>query len=188
MLKKFLISSALCLFSQFVDAEPSVLISTNYGDIKIELDKKAAPKTVENFVAYVNDKFYDGTIFHRTIKNFMIQGGGFDANMQEKSTKKPVENEAEIALKNGLRNQRGSIAMARTMDPNSATSQFFINHQDNNNLDFPSFDGYGYAVFGNVVSGMDVVDKIAEVPTTSKNGHQDVPKDNVLIKSIRIVN
>ena len=117
----------------------------------------------------------------------MIQGGGFDANMQEKSTKKPVENEAEIALKNGLRNQRGSIAMARTMDPNSATSQFFINHQDNNNLDFPSFDGYGYAVFGNVVSGMDVVDKIAEVPTTSKNGHQDVPKDNVLIKSIRIV-
>ena len=98
MLKKFLISSALCLFSQFVAAEPSVLISTNYGDIKVKLDKKAAPKTVENFVAYVNDKFYDGTIFHRTIKNFMIQGGGFDANMQEKSTKKPVENEAEIAL------------------------------------------------------------------------------------------
>lgn len=188
MLKKFLISSALCLFSQFATAEPTVLISTNYGDIKIELDKKAAPKTVENFVAYVNDKFYDGTIFHRTIKNFMIQGGGFDANMQEKSTKKPIENEAEIALKNGLKNQRGTIAMARTMEPNSATSQFFINHRDNSNLDFPSFDGYGYAVFGKVVSGIEVVDKIAEVATTSKNGHQDVPKEIVLIKTIKIVN
>ena len=160
---------------------PRVLMQTSMGGITLELDADKAPKTVENFLDYVDDGFYDGTIFHRVIADFMIQGGGLTPDMQKKATREPVENEA----KNGLKNQRGSIAMARTNDPHSATAQFFINHKDNDNLDYPSFDGWGYAVFGRVVDGMDVVDAIAAVPTGMRAGRRDVPKQTVLIESVR---
>ena len=153
---------------------------TSKGEIVIALNAEKAPKTVENFLAYVDAGFYDGTIFHRVIKDFMIQGGGMNADMDKKATRKPVENEA----KNGLKNHRGTIAMARTNDPHSATAQFFINHKDNDNLDYPSFDGWGYAVFGEVTSGMDVVDAIAEVPTGFRGGRRDVPKQTVVIESV----
>jgi len=159
---------------------PRVLIKTSAGEITLQLDQEKAPKTVENFLAYVDSGFYDGTIFHRVIKGFMIQGGGLDASMQKKATREPVENEA----KNGLKNRRGTIAMARTSNPHSATAQFFINHRDNDNLDYPSFDGWGYAVFGKVTAGMDVVDTIASVPTSRKAGRRDVPAQTVLIESI----
>ena len=159
---------------------PSVLIQTSVGDITLQLDQEKAPKTVENFLAYVDSGFYAGTIFHRVIKGFMIQGGGLDAGMQKKATRAPVENEA----KNGLKNNRGTIAMARTSEPHSATAQFFINHRDNTNLDYPSFDGWGYAVFGKVTAGMEVVDAIASVPTTSRSGHRDVPAETILIESV----
>ncbi len=159
---------------------PSVKMVTSKGEIVIALNAEKAPKTVENFLAYVDAGFYDGTIFHRVIKDFMIQGGGMNADMDKKATRKPVENEA----KNGLKNHRGTIAMARTNDPHSATAQFFINHKDNDNLDYPSFDGWGYAVFGEVTSGMDVVDAIAEVPTGFRGGRRDVPKQTVVIESV----
>jgi peptidyl-prolyl cis-trans isomerase A (cyclophilin A) len=162
------------------DAE-RVLMKTSMGEITLELDAEKAPKTVANFLGYVDDGFYDGTIFHRVISGFMIQGGGLDPDMQKKATREPVENEA----RNGLNNLRGSIAMARTGDPHSATAQFFINHKDNANLDYPSFDGWGYAVFGRVVQGMDVVDAIAAVPTGVRAGRGDVPKETVLIESVR---
>jgi len=158
----------------------SVKMVTSMGEIVIVLDAEKAPKTVENFLAYVDAGFYDGTIFHRVIKDFMIQGGGMDADMNKKATREPVDNEA----KNGLKNRRGTIAMARTSDPHSATAQFFINHKDNDNLDYPSFDGWGYAVFGQVTSGMDVVDAIAEVPTGFRNRRRDVPKQTVVIESV----
>ena len=162
-------------------AEPvSVLIKTNKGEITVALDADKAPETVKNFLRYVDEGFYSGTIFHRVIKGFMIQGGGLTADMEKKDTHEGVTNEA----KNGLKNVRGSIAMARTRDPHSATSQFFINHRDNENLDYPSFDGWGYAVFGKVTGGMDVVDAIAETTTTRKAGRRDVPAENVLIESI----
>ena len=161
-------------------AGPQVLIKTNLGDITLELDDEKAPDTVENFLAYVDDGFYDGTIFHRVIPDFMIQGGGLTADMTKKSTRAPVMNEA----KNGLKNVRGSIAMARTGEPHSATAQFFINHRDNTNLDYPSFDGWGYAVFGQVTAGMDVVDAIADVPTGMRDGRRDVPRETVTIESI----
>ena len=160
---------------------PRVLMQTSKGAITLELDAEKAPKTVANFLAYVDDGFYDGTIFHRVIPDFMIQGGGLQPDMEKKATREPVENEA----KNGLKNLRGSIAMARTSDPHSATAQFFINHKDNANLDYPSFDGWGYAVFGRVVDGMDVVDAIAAVPTGARAGHRDVPRETVLIESVR---
>ena len=158
----------------------SVLIATSKGDITVALNADKAPKTVENFLRYVDDGFYNGTIFHRVIEGFMIQGGGLTPDMQKKDTRDGIPNEA----KNGLKNERGSIAMARTSDPHSATAQFFINHRDNDNLDYPSFDGWGYAVFGKVTDGMDVVDAIAATRTTFKSGRKDVPVEPVLIESI----
>ncbi len=158
-----------------------VVMKTSKGDITLRLNTEKAPKTVANFLRYVDEGFYDGTIFHRVIPGFMIQGGGLTPDLTKKPTHEPVENEA----KNGLKNVRGSIAMARTRAPHSATSQFFINHRDNPNLDYPSFDGWGYAVFGKVIDGMDVVDAIAKVPTTRRNGRANVPEEPVTIESVR---
>jgi cyclophilin family peptidyl-prolyl cis-trans isomerase len=161
---------------------PVVLVKTSMGDIKIELDAAKAPISTANFIAYANDKFYDGTVFHRVIPNFMIQGGGFDKDMNQKKTKAPIKNEAG----NGLKNTTGTIAMARTSDPNSATAQFFINTKDNAFLDHrdDSVQGMGYAVFGKVVDGMDVVKKIEAVQTTNKMPHQNVPVTPVVIESV----
>lgn len=166
-------------------AEPvRVMMETSAGNITLELNPDKAPKTVANFVQYVNDKHYDGAVFHRVIQGFMIQGGGYDEQYREKKTRAPIENEA----KNGLRNERGSIAMARTSAPHSASAQFFINHKDNANLDYPSFDGWGYAVFGKVIEGMDVVDKIATTPTgASPPFGRDVPKTQVVIRKATVV-
>jgi peptidyl-prolyl cis-trans isomerase A (cyclophilin A) len=160
-------------------AQQKVKLATSLGDIVVELDAAKAPKSVENFLQYVKAGHYDGTVFHRVIENFMIQGGGMKADMSEKATRAPIPLES----RNGLSNARGTLAMARTMDPNSATAQFFINVKDNTFLDQPnSRDGNGYAVFGKVVSGMDVVDKIRAVPTADKGGHQNVPATPVIIK------
>ncbi|MDR1126079.1 MAG: peptidyl-prolyl cis-trans isomerase [Deltaproteobacteria bacterium] len=160
-------------------SNPMVLLETTSGDILLELFADKAPLTVENFLAYVDDGFYANTIFHRVIKNFMIQGGGLTLRMEEKPTRDPIKNEAS----NGLSNARGTIAMARTMEPHSATAQFFINTVDNTGLDFTeeSVRGYGYCVFGQVAEGMDVVDKIARSKTRSVGDHDDVPADSVLI-------
>ncbi|HEY6898204.1 MAG TPA: peptidylprolyl isomerase [Rhodocyclaceae bacterium] len=157
-----------------------IKLHTNFGVIGIELNFEKAPKTAQNFLDYVEAGFYDGTIFHRVIPGFMIQGGGFEANMNQKPTREQIENEAA----NGLKNKRGTIAMARTNDPHSATAQFFINLVDNDFLDFkaPSGNGWGYRVFAEVVEGMDVVDKIKDVKTGSSGFHQDVPKDKVVIE------
>ncbi len=156
-----------------------VKLATSAGDIVIELDAAKAPKTVENFVGYVKAGHYDGTIFHRVIPTFMIQGGGMTADMKEKSTRAPIPLES----RNGLNNLRGNVAMARTGDPNSATAQFFINVQDNASLDAANArDGNGYAVFGKVVAGMDVVDKIRETPTGSRSPHENVPTMPITIK------
>jgi len=156
-----------------------VRLATTAGDIVLELDREKAPKTVDNFVNYVKSGFYSGTIFHRVIPNFMVQGGGMDKNLVEKKTGAPIPLES----RNGLRNERGTVAMARTSDPNSATAQFFINVQDNAFLDQPnSRDGNGYAVFGKVISGMEVVDKIRTVPVGDKAGHQNVPLQPVVIR------
>jgi peptidyl-prolyl cis-trans isomerase A (cyclophilin A) len=154
-----------------------VLMQTSKGDITLELDADKAPDTVRNFLRYVDEGFYDGTIFHRVIKNFMIQGGGFTPAMDQKKTHDPIKNEA----KNGLKNARGTVAMARTSDPHSATAQFFINHKNNDFLDYPGQDGWGYAVFGRVTGGMEVVDAIAAVPT----GARDVPTEAVTIVSVK---
>ncbi len=161
-----------------------VIIRTTFGEITLELDADKAPKTVENFLNYARDGFYDGTIFHRVIDNFMIQGGGFDADMQQKETGAEIENEAD----NGLKNDFGTIAMARTSNPHSATAQFFINVKDNDFLNHSGKNeqGWGYAVFGKVVEGSDVLDKIRAVPTTSHGGHQDVPADPVIIESVTV--
>ncbi len=158
---------------------PRVILTTSKGDIVLELNAAAAPQTVDNFVAYVKAGFYDGTIFHRVIAGFMIQGGGFDAQMQRKPTRPPIANEAD----NGLSNQAGTIAMARTSDPHSAGAQFFINAKDNGFLDHRSktAQGWGYCVFGKVVEGMDVVKAIENVPTTTRAGMQDVPQTPVVI-------
>lgn len=165
-------------------AGPVVVIETSHGDITVALNPAKAPLTVDNFLAYVKSGFYAGTIFHRVIPNFMIQGGGMDAKLVEKPTRPPVKNEA----RSGLRNLRGTIAMARTSDPHSATSQFFINLKANHALDFGvSRDGWGYTVFGDVIDGMAVVDRIAGVPTTSRGVHDDVPRMDVTIKAIRLV-
>ena len=162
-----------------------IKLTTNFGVISIELDHDKAPKTAANFEQYVKEGFYNGTIFHRVIDNFMIQGGGFDQNMQQKPTHEPIENEA----KNGLKNDRYTIAMARTMQPHSASSQFFINVKDNDFLNHtaPDMHGWGYAVFGKVVEGQDVVDKIKNVKTGNRAGHQDVPVENVIIEKAEIV-
>ena len=158
---------------------PVVLLETTSGDILVELYPDKAPETVANFLKYVDDGFYNNTIFHRVIPGFMIQGGGLTARMQQKATSAPIKNEAD----NGLKNDRGTIAMARTMDPHSATAQFFINLVDNDFLNFqaPSGNGWGYCVFGRVTEGMDVVDKIAKVKTTTVGMYQDVPSDLVVI-------
>jgi peptidyl-prolyl cis-trans isomerase B (cyclophilin B) len=162
-----------------------VRMSTILGDMILELDAENAPKTVENFVSYASSGFYDGTIFHRVINNFMVQGGGFDADMRQKTTEAPIDNEAN----NGLKNNRGTIAMARTMDPHSATAQFFINVSDNDFLNHTAenMQGWGYAVFGQVVEGQEVLDKIRVVPTGSQAGHQDVPVDPVVIESVTVL-
>lgn len=162
-------------------APVNVVMETSMGNINLELDQEKAPLTVANFLQYVDDGYYNDTIFHRVINNFMIQGGGLTADMNKKETSEPVKNEA----KNGLKNVRGSIAMARTNAPHSATSQFFINLKDNTSLDYPNPDGWGYTVFGQVVSGMDVVDAIANSPTGVKNGRRDVPTEVITIKSIK---
>lgn len=161
------------------DKNPQVLLETTSGDILLELYPDKAPETVANFLQYVDDGFYDNTIFHRVIPDFMIQGGGVTAKLSEKDTRAPIKNEAD----NGLKNERGTIAMARTMEPHSASAQFFINHKDNDFLNHkaPTVDGWGYAVFGKVIDGMDVVDKIAKVKTRSQGGYDDVPADMVLI-------
>lgn len=161
-----------------------ITLHTNFGDIALELDFEKAPKTAANFKQYAEDGFYDGTIFHRVINNFMIQGGGFTADMEQKKTREPVENEAD----NGLANDVYTIAMARTMDPHSATAQFFINVKDNDFLNFSgkNTQGWGYCVFGKVVSGTEVVDKIKGVKTTSAAGHQDVPAEAVIIDKVTV--
>jgi cyclophilin family peptidyl-prolyl cis-trans isomerase len=159
-----------------------VKLETTKGDIVIDVNETAAPVTAANFLQYAQDGFYDGTIFHRVIPNFMIQGGGFTPDMKQKQTRPPIVNEA----RNGLKNKRGTIAMARTNDPNSATAQFFINHVDNANLDYTPRNP-GYAVFGQVVEGMDVVDAIANVKTGMKGMFQDVPVETVIIKSAKVI-
>ena len=168
-------------------ASPHVLIKTSLGDITVELDAEKAPKSVENFLQYVKDGFYDGTIFHRVIDNFMIQGGGFTPDLRQKPTRPSIPNEA----KNGLSNKRGTLAMARTPDPNSATAQFFINLVDNRNLDYVSderAETWGYAVFGKVISGMDVVDQIKATPTGPKGPFRnDVPQTDIVITKVTIV-
>ncbi|ATE59307.1 peptidylprolyl isomerase [Thauera sinica] len=164
-------------------ANPMVELRTSRGDVVVELFADKAPKSAENFVRYVKDGHYDGTVFHRVIDGFMVQGGGFDASMNEKPTRAPIENEA----KNGLKNEPGTLAMARTRDPHSATAQFFINLVPNAFLDYPSRDGWGYAVFGKVVKGMDVVEKIGKVPVTNAGMHQNVPVEPVVIQSARVL-
>lgn len=168
-----------------IEENPTVILHTNFGIIELELFADKAPKSVENFITYVKSGHYDNTLFHRVIPNFMIQGGGFDIDFQQKPTNEPVVNEAD----NGLSNTRGTLAMARTMSPHSATAQFFINVQDNTFLDHQgtySGQAWGYAVFGQVSQGMDVVEAIRQVPTGRKSGHQDVPVDPVIIERVEI--
>lgn len=168
-----------------IEENPTVILHTNFGIIELELFADKAPKSVENFIAYVKSGHYDNTLFHRVIPNFMIQGGGFDLDFQQKRTNEPVVNEAD----NGLSNIRGTLAMARTTSPHSATAQFFINVQDNTFLDHQgtySGQAWGYAVFGQVSQGMDVVEAIRQIPTGPKSGHQDVPVDPVIIERVEI--
>lgn len=190
MFRKFLVALSLCLLgvTAAVAADqaaknPVVVLETSMGDIKVELFQKEAPLSVKNFLDYANSGFYNGTVFHRVINGFMIQGGGFTPDMTPKKTNPPIKNEAA----NGLKNDRGTIAMARTMVADSATAQFFINVANNNGLNRPSPDGHGYAVFGKVIDGMDVVDKIKAVKTGMSRGFRDVPETPVLIKSVKVV-
>ena len=192
MLKKlFLIISILGVLMAFATTiqanktNPKVIMKTSMGDITIELYPDKAPLTVKNFFSYVDEKFYDGTIFHRVMKGFMIQGGGLTPDFTEKPTKSPIKNEAT----NGLKNKKGTIAMARTAVIDSATSQFFINHVDNSFLNHrnSTHEGFGYCVFGKVIKGLDVVDAIAKVKTMSKSGQMDVPSETITIISIRRV-
>jgi len=177
----------LFLFATFSNAaasNPKVLMKTTKGDISIELYPDKAPISVENFLSYVNAKFYDGTIFHRVIKGFMIQGGGLNVDFQEKTAKAPIQNEA----KNGLKNKRGTLAMARMPEPHTASCQFFINHADNSFLDYgQAADGWGYCVFGKVIQGLDVVDAIANSPVMTKSGMSDVPRETIKIISITLL-
>lgn len=183
-LKKSLITLAAgCLLAATANAAPTVEMDTSLGKITVELNSEKAPKSVANFMQYAKDGFYNGTIFHRVIPGFMVQGGGFDEKMSQKPTRPTIENEA----KNGLKNARGTLAMARKPDPHSASAQFFINHNDNDALDYPSRDGWGYAVFGKVTKGMDVVDKIAQVPAGNNGMHQNVPLTPVIIKTVKII-
>jgi peptidyl-prolyl cis-trans isomerase A (cyclophilin A) len=180
-----LVTSAALMLPQIALAQSAVQkvrMTTSMGDIVLELQADKAPKTVENFLQYVRDKHYDGTVFHRVISNFMIQGGGFTTDLQQKPTRAPIPLEAG----NGLKNDRGAIAMARTNMPNSATSQFFINTVDNASLNAPLPDGHGYAVFGKVVSGMDVVDKIRAVAVGDQGMHQNVPRTPITIVKVTL--
>ncbi len=163
------------------DTNPRVVIETSMGKITVELDPAKAPITVENFLKYVDEGFYEGTIFHRVIPTFMIQGGGMEPSLKQRRAHDSIQNEAT----NGLKNLRGTLAMARTSAPHSASSQFFINVADNSFLDYPGQDGWGYCVFGKVVDGMDVVDKIKDVPTATKGGHENVPVQDVVIVSAK---
>ncbi len=180
----FVVALATASAARAEDKNPVVVMETSMGTVKIELDKGKAPISVNNFLSYVNDKFYDGTIFHRVIPDFMIQGGGFDKDMNQKPTKPPIKNEAG----NGLKNDTGTIAMARTSVVDSATAQFFINVKDNAFLNHrdETPGGFGYAVFGKVIEGMDAVHKIEHVATTNKGPNQNVPVDAVIIKSITV--
>ena len=193
MLKKIisLTTLSIFLFSGIVMAtaadhpakNPAILMETSMGNVKIQLDSQKAPISVKNFLDYVKSGFYNGTIFHRVMPGFMVQGGGFTAEMKQKATKAPIRNEGG----NGLKNDRGTIAMARTGNPDSATAQFFINVANNDNLNRPSPDGFGYAVFGKVTEGMSVVDKIVQVPTGFRMGMGDVPETPVVIKSMKVL-
>jgi peptidyl-prolyl cis-trans isomerase B (cyclophilin B) len=186
----FLSAAAAAVTPNALAADPQVDVRTSAGTIRIELYPAKAPKTVENFLQYVRDGHYNGTIFHRVIDGFMVQGGGFGANFKQKPTRPPVVNEAQSAVKGGLKNEMGTLAMARTSDPNSATAQFFINVADNSFLNWgdPRGDGNGYAVFGRVVSGQDVVTKIAKTPTGPGGPFpSDVPRQPVVIESMTLV-
>ena len=176
-------ATAASLAFPVLAANPTVELKTSQGDIVVEVFADKAPKSAENFVQYVKDGFYDGTVFHRVIDGFMVQGGGFDASMNQKATRAPIENED----KDGLKNERGTLAMARTSDPHSASAQFFINLVPNTFLDYPSRDNWGYAVFGKVTEGMDVVDKIAQVRTGNRGMHQNVPVEPVVIQSVKVI-
>jgi peptidyl-prolyl cis-trans isomerase B (cyclophilin B) len=167
------------------ETSSKVKFTTSLGAFIVQLNAEKAPVSSANFLAYVNEGYYNGTIFHRVIKGFMAQGGGFDISFNQKTTHDPIKNEAD----NGLANKRGTLAMARTNDPNSATAQFFINYKDNAFLDHtsPTPSGWGYAVFGEVIEGMDVVDKMAELPTGNKGGHQDVPKTDIVIEKAEVI-
>jgi len=182
MLKRIALAACTVLLAGnlFAAENPRVLLTTSLGEIELELEAEKAPISVENFIAYVDSGFYDGTVFHRVIPGFMIQGGGFGEGLNQKPTKAPIKNEAD----NGLHNVRGTVAMARTQNVNSATSQFFINHRDNDFLDHGSRD-FGYAVFAKVVRGMEVVDQIAQVPTGNRSMMQNVPLTPVKIISAK---
>ena len=173
-----------CFFSiAAFAANLQIELKTSQGTLTIELYQDKAPKTVENFLQYAKDGFFNGTVFHRVIPGFMIQGGGFTPDMKQKETRAQIQNEA----KNGLKNETGTLAMARTNDPHSASAQFFINLKDNSFLDYPGRDGWGYAVFGKVVQGFDMVQKIATVPTASAGPHQNVPTTPVVIESVKLL-
>jgi peptidyl-prolyl cis-trans isomerase A (cyclophilin A)/peptidyl-prolyl cis-trans isomerase B (cyclophilin B) len=186
----FILSTAAVVPSGALAADPQVDLRTSAGTIRLELYPAKAPKTVENFLQYVRDGHYNGTMFHRVIDGFMVQGGGFDASFKQKPTRKPIANEAKAGVNAGLKNDIGTVAMARTSDPDSATAQFFINVNDNAFLNWgdPKGDGVGYTVFGKVVSGMDVVTKIAKTPTGSGGPFQrDVPRPVVVIEQASVV-
>jgi peptidyl-prolyl cis-trans isomerase A (cyclophilin A)/peptidyl-prolyl cis-trans isomerase B (cyclophilin B) len=176
------LSLAACFHGVHAADKPQVTLKTNMGDVVLELYPEKAPKTVANFLKYVKSGHYNGTIFHRVINNFMVQGGGFDKDMKQKPTSGTVQNEAD----NGLKNEAYSVAMARTSDPHSASAQFFVNVKDNRFLDYPGQDGFGYTVFGKVVKGMEVVNKIKSVETTNSGMHQNVPVQPVVIESASI--
>jgi peptidyl-prolyl cis-trans isomerase A (cyclophilin A) len=182
-LKSLFVLSAAVVAPGALAADPQVDMKTNAGSIRIELYPAKAPKTVENFLQYVKDGHYNGTIFHRVIPGFMVQGGGFTADMSQKPTRAPVP----IESKNGLKNDVGWLAMARTSDPNSATAQFFINVNSNGFLNYPGQDGNGYTVFGKVVDGMDVVNKMVAMPTATRGMHQNVPQNPIVIESMTVV-
>ncbi len=187
-MKKYLLGLLVSLVPMLASAaNPQVELKTNQGPVLIELYPEAAPATVDNFLQYVKSGFYDGLIFHRVINGFMIQGGGFDAQMNQKAAGAPIRNEAESAIRKGVRNAPGYLSMARTNDPHSATAQFFINLVDNRMLDYPARDGWGYAAFGKVIKGMEVVNGIANVRTGDFGPHQNVPMTPVVIQSARIV-
>ncbi len=182
----FLFSTfSFAMENKMSDSQTKVKLITSMGEIVIQLNTEKAPVSAENFLTYVKDGFYDGTIFHRIIPGFMAQGGGFDSDFKQKETHAPIKNEAD----NGLKNDRGTLAMARTSDPDSATAQFFINYKDNDFLNYtsPTSNGWGYAVFAEVIEGMDYVDEMARAPTGNRGMHQDVPQTDIVIEKAEVV-